>query len=424
MRKLLICCILLFSLPTLPWAAGQIRTINELPNLKVNDFFQDSEQYVWISTDYGLCRFNGTDYVHFFHSASDPGSLLSNKVRCARQDEKGQLWVLTEDGLCVMDRSSGSFETILSVSKLNGMLAAPGKMLCYGQAGFVSVDSRKHDATYGLGEKGGVRNAALQKDSLIWAISEDGRSVYCYDMDFFRLDMLTAEEDEHFICASIDGDWLWLGTDSGVKVYDTRAQRFISGDPMLKSLDVLKDENIVVLLPCDDKICICARNKDIHIWSKATGVLNRNMAIRGYFSLSYTSDFSAALFSGDGQIWIGTADRGYAIYNPDEIEFCKGKTLKRITKGKYFNSMSPTEDGILWMASRYKGLLAVEVASSQYLWYKFVDKTDLSKLGDTGLSTVYCDRGGNIWLNMEENKRLASFRDTILPLLMSGDLTC
>ena len=29
-----------------------------------------------------------------------------------------------------------------------------------------------------------------------------------------------------------------------------------------------------------------------------------------------------------------------------------------------------------------------------------------------------------IWLNMEENKRLASFRDDLLPMLMSGDLTC
>ena len=29
-----------------------------------------------------------------------------------------------------------------------------------------------------------------------------------------------------------------------------------------------------------------------------------------------------------------------------------------------------------------------------------------------------------IWLNMEANKRLASFRDALLPMLMSGDLTC
>ncbi len=29
-----------------------------------------------------------------------------------------------------------------------------------------------------------------------------------------------------------------------------------------------------------------------------------------------------------------------------------------------------------------------------------------------------------IWLNMEENKRLASFRDALLPMLMTGDLTC
>jgi type I restriction enzyme S subunit len=29
-----------------------------------------------------------------------------------------------------------------------------------------------------------------------------------------------------------------------------------------------------------------------------------------------------------------------------------------------------------------------------------------------------------IWLNMEESRRLASFRDALLPLLFSGDLTC
>ena len=35
----------------LPEAAAQVHSLGELPNLKVNDFFQDSEGYVWRFAD-------------------------------------------------------------------------------------------------------------------------------------------------------------------------------------------------------------------------------------------------------------------------------------------------------------------------------------------------------------------------------------
>ena len=385
-----------------------MRTLSDLPNLKVNDFCQDSRHYVWISTDYGLCRFNGTDYVHYFHSASDPSSLLSNKVLCARQDRNGRLWVLTDEGLCRMDRRSGSFECILSDKNLNGMVSVPGKMVCYGQSGFVSVDTESAAVSINsAGDGDAISFAAVQKDSLIWAISDNDGSISCYDLDFYRHDRIVPENGAGFLCAAAGEEWLWLGTERGVKVYDTAARKFLDGDPRLASLDYLRNESIVLLLPYEDKVCICARNQDIHIWSRPNGTLDRNLAQRSIFNLSYTSDFSSALYSDDGQVWIGTADRGYAIYNPGEIEFCKGKALKRITKGKYFNSMTSADGPVIWMASRYKGLLAVDVQPARFQWYKFVDDTELRKLGTTGLSTVFCDHTQNLWLNMDDKLGVA-----------------
>ena len=412
---------------SLPEAAAQVHSLGELPNLKVNDFFQDSEGYVWISTDFGLCRFNGTDYLHYYHSSAEPSSLPSNKVICARQDRDGRLWVLTDQALCRMDRRSGHFGTILSDKNLLGMLSPPGKMVCYGQAGLVSVDSRSEAVSI---HADGVRFATLQRDSLIWAISAQDGALSCYDPHFYRRDRIEPAEGERFLCAAADGNWLWIGTEDGVKVYDTDSQQFVTEDSALESLEYLRGKSIALLYPYHDMVCICARNQDIYLWSRMDGSMNRHMAMRGLINLSYTSDFSCALYSSDEQLWIGTADRGYAIYNPYEIEFCRGKTLKRITKGKYFNSMTATSDGYIWMASRYKGLLAVQARTAQSYWYKFVDPTPLQKLGTSGLSTVFCDRSRQLWLNMDDRLGIAPVSGLtlgtvqVLPVSLRSNAIC
>lgn len=430
-RQFLICLAVIATLPVCTEVCAQTRTLGELPNLKINDFYQDNELYVWISTDYGLCRYNGSDYVQYSHSASDPATLMSNKVLCTRQDTRDRFWVLTEDGLCRMDRRDGGFENILNDRNLSGMLSVPGKMICYGHTGFVCVDTESASVSiHSTGDRDGVRFATVQKDSLVWAISGDDGSISCYNLDFHMIDHVVPESGSPFLCAAIEGDWLWLGTQKGVRVYDTRKRIFLQDEPRLQSLESLKDESIVLLYPYNGNICICARNMDIHIWSGNNGSLDRNLARRGIFNLSYTSDFSCALYSRDGQIWIGTEDRGYAVYNPDEIEFCKGRTLKRITKGKYFNSMTAAADSIVWMASRYKGLLAASALSSQSLWYKFIDEPELQKLGTTGLSSVFCDRTGNLWLNMNDRLGIAPVHGLelghvrVLPVNLCANAIC
>ena len=104
-------------------AISQVRVLDELPNLRINDFYQDRRQFVWISTDYGISRFNGTDYVTYFHSSSDSTSLPSNRVICARDDAGGRLWVLTDAGISRFEGRSGRFRETLRDNGLRGMLS-------------------------------------------------------------------------------------------------------------------------------------------------------------------------------------------------------------------------------------------------------------------------------------------------------------
>lgn len=391
-------------------SAGQLpqkRVLGELPNLTINNFYQDDDEYVWISTDYGICRYNGTDYVNYFHSSSVPSSIPSNKVISSLQDDSGRLWILTAAGVCRFDKRTEQFISVLSDKSLRGMVHIGGKIICYGESGFVCINAENDSISINSPEKDGVRFLAVQDGTLIWAISESSGNISCYDQEFNRIDYITSNAIGKATCVAIDNNILWIGTEHGLRHYNTASREFITESTKFQKLDFLKSANIALIYPFDDRVCICARNQDIHIWNKKNGNVMQNLALRRFFNLSYTSDFSSALYSNDGQLWIGTADRGYSIYNPGEIEFCKGKGLKRITKGKYFNSMTTAADSIIWMASKYKGLMSVNAVNNKHVWYKFIDDPELQKLGSTGLSTVFCDSSQTLWLNMDDGLAIA-----------------
>lgn len=389
-------------------AISQVRVLDELPNLRINDLYQDRRQFVWISTDYGISRFNGTDYVTYFHSSSDSTSLPSNRVICAREDAGGRLWVLTDAGICRFEGRSGRFRETLRDNGLRGMLSLKDKMVAYGHSGFVCVDTQTEAVSiHGSPELGGIRAAAAQGDSLIWAVPEKEAALLCYDLRFNRVDRIDPIYPEKTLCAAVNGRTLWLGTERGVRIFDLPAHRFITDDLRAGSLEFLRNAPISFIYTQDGDACIGTSSKDVYLWDKGRWRLTDGLAGRHIIDQSSTSDFSCALRSSDGQWWIGTSDRGYSIYNPAEIEFCRGKTLKRITKGKYFNGMTVAADSVIWVASRYKGLMSVDAVHATHQWYKFIDDPELNKLGKTGLMTVFCDRSQTLWLNMEDRLGVA-----------------
>ncbi|MDR1682264.1 MAG: response regulator, partial [Candidatus Symbiothrix sp.] len=60
---------------------------------------QDTEGYVWVGTDYGLNRFNGIQFAHYYNQPDDSTSLLHNSVRCLTLDRSGTLWLGFVNGL-------------------------------------------------------------------------------------------------------------------------------------------------------------------------------------------------------------------------------------------------------------------------------------------------------------------------------------
>ncbi|WP_373732512.1 two-component regulator propeller domain-containing protein [Bacteroides heparinolyticus] len=74
-----------------------------LPANFIEDIFQDSQGFVWLSlSGGGLSRYDGYEFIHF-NSNTFHRKLKSNFVRCVREDRFHRLWVSSEGGVDLID---------------------------------------------------------------------------------------------------------------------------------------------------------------------------------------------------------------------------------------------------------------------------------------------------------------------------------
>ena len=84
-------------------------TEDQISSSLINDIYQDKQGFIWISTEYGLNRFDGNEFIIYRHQDNDSTSLNNDYVHLTFEDSKGNLWVGTMGGLATYDRNTNSF---------------------------------------------------------------------------------------------------------------------------------------------------------------------------------------------------------------------------------------------------------------------------------------------------------------------------
>lgn len=76
----------------------------------INDIMRDSEGFIWISTQDGLTKYNGTHFIQFNYNRKDTNSLAHNYVWKTFEDTRHNIWIgLFGGGLCRYDRTQNRF---------------------------------------------------------------------------------------------------------------------------------------------------------------------------------------------------------------------------------------------------------------------------------------------------------------------------
>jgi ligand-binding sensor domain-containing protein len=82
-----------------------------LTQSRIRAIVQSRDAYLWLGTDYGLVRFNGTSFTAF---TVETGSLRDNEVWTIQEDNDGGLWIGTYGGYSKLLRRRKAFLTMLS----------------------------------------------------------------------------------------------------------------------------------------------------------------------------------------------------------------------------------------------------------------------------------------------------------------------
>ena len=83
-----------------------------LANSQINSIYQDSNGFMWISTENGLSRFDGINFSTFRSDRSLPTSIASNMVLTTFEDSHKVFWVGTSAGLQIFNSEYNSFTTV------------------------------------------------------------------------------------------------------------------------------------------------------------------------------------------------------------------------------------------------------------------------------------------------------------------------
>ncbi len=222
-----------------------------LSNSHVNAIGQDKNGFIWIATNDGLNRFDGTHIETFHHHYGDSSSISSNTVFAVFTDRQQRIWFGTFSGLCMYDYGKGEFvryilppqPDIIKYVPVWGIaqtknddfwLATSGGGLAHMSARTQEVTYFRHDAdnpsTSIVSDY--LHSIALDDDENVWLGSEnDGLSIFdprtgtCRNINkstgHIGSDIVTS------LYKSRDGR-VWIGTyEGGVSVYDPKTDSFV-----------------------------------------------------------------------------------------------------------------------------------------------------------------------------------------------------
>ena len=321
---------------------------------------QDDQGFIWLGTQNGLNRYDGSDFVVYTHDPDDQNSLSHNLVTSIYPDDEGALWVGTRGGgLSRLDLKTDRWTVFqhdpanpqtLSSNQINAIEADDSGTL------WISTNNGLNSFDPGTGLV--VRYPAEAQTS------PDPGYLAVHD---------AAVGPDQTVWIATDGGLAWLAAGSGgLRVSDDRA-----GLPGINVFQVLADQNGSVWAGTEGGLYKLDNEKHViaeyhHDPANATGLAPGPIR---------------ALFDGSrGRLWLGTQGGGLTLFDPATETFTNFRHDPD-NPGSLLNDfvVAIAEDsaGTLWASSWAAGLNLLSPYSSKFPAPLAIASTPLAILGDS-----------------------------------------
>lgn len=440
-----------------------IDNLSGLPSNEIKRIHQDKEGFLWFASNNGLIRHDGYEFKLYNNSINNPDLLPSNMITAINDSEK-YLWIGTDRGLCYLDKQTQKIHTIYTQSlqqttiyqiecEKEKIWLATNKGLFLGNIAPDSIEIEKFKIIDGK-ENINVKSILIDSKGQLW-VGVDKNGLFRYDnlkKEFIKYPSGKVSNFAHLIYEdkfgniwigtwgeglvlvknsndpqktmytyfkhnknhagsigsdiiyaikqdSISGD-LWIGHQQGLSIlkYDNTDYRFINFSPEKSNSNLSNNEVSGIL---QDK------NGNMWLGTIGGGINKTNLNSRKFKYIQLpteltnktkTKNITAINSDNDKNLWVGLKNNGLIIFNPEKNRDRVIQINNRIPIHANIRCILPVDNGnkMLVGTDEY-GLYVFDNVSKEHKCLNFNNKNS-DIVYNNNILEIFEDQSGHIWL--------------------------
>ncbi len=403
-----------------------------LSNDKIKSIFQDNNGIIWVGTDDGLNRFNrSTESFTSFYVNSRDGQ-LNDAINVITQDKNGFLWIGTNEGFYEFSKTNLSFDKYTALPFRNGLLSLT----------FVSSIIHDRSDIFWVGclqglikiDLKGKKFRLYRRDSwgkpdfssnIIGALyTENGENIWIgtwgsgldiYDRKTGRVQHYNTESSNpgsrlsantiHVIFRDSQ-DVIWVGTNSGVNVYDRKNGKFSLLCDLYPAIScgIFRDNRVFSITEDTAKNIWFGSSHGLHLFRRKQHDLISYYQL-GFNNSSQPLEVVYAVMEGvDGFLWLGT-NQGIIKFNPQTGSF------KVFKKSQRFDANGLSSNSVYYLFQDHKKRIwaGTDAGLNEMLNDNGVFRvyTESDGLPNNLIYNIFEDHTGKLW--MSTNRGISRF---------------
>jgi signal transduction histidine kinase/ligand-binding sensor domain-containing protein/DNA-binding response OmpR family regulator len=359
----------------------QISTEQGLSSNWVESIIQDNRGFIWIGTQNGLDRYDGQQIKAYQNIPKDLSSISDNMIQSICEDHNHNLWIGTANGLNMLDARTGRFIRYKHNPTDRKSISANAVSCVY--------EDRRHNlwvGTYG----GGLNLFDISKKKFIRFMHNKG------------IKNTLSSDTASAVCEDIDGN-LWVGTESGLNLLNRQNNSFTQYN-CPNDGDRSNASNVIRCMQAD-------KTGSLWIGTIKAGVMMFNTKQKTFKKYRHQVNNDATLASDNvysifvdrkGRVWIGSVNEGLNLYNPGSDSFFHYRYKFDSQSGlgqKTPSAIFEDNQGSLWVAVHRAGISIYSPLSDRFDLYR--QKGDVKSLSFSDARSLCQDSKGNIWVGTD-----------------------
>ena len=396
----LCCCVV--AMPAQA-GSGRLFTAGMMSSSLTDCVIQDHYGYIWVGTQYGLNKFDGYRFTHYFTDKNDTTSMPHNDVSPLFSDSKQRLWVGTAHGLCRYDYENDRFiryplpgnvtpriDCIMEDSDGNILFGTSGLGVYAVRAGQDMVTHEKqfsqrkgHDYVNVLFEDGQRNIWSTYQTAAITRMKVHGMkvsSVKDFQSPCGPVIKFLKNDSRGFLAVCI----------YGILRYDYAKGQFFDAGYDMKSLDN-KVSIRGALIDHQGNLYVATSGQGLFVIPSGSRVLNKADNLDSRYGLA-SANINDIFEDKDHNLWLSCYKKGLYEMSQGKQAFETWKFANQnLILGSSVSSIAAGENGSVWCTVQKSGV------------YQF-DKNGViapAPAAPAGANCIYRDRQGQFWIGSE-----------------------